>query len=241
MKKIVILFGVPGSGKGTQAKLLAKEYGYRHISTGDLFRVLENDPNAASEEKEALATMKAGGLVPSWLVYCLAFRAIENGIKENRGVILDGAIRSVEQAIEYDKFFVSKGWSKEILAIVLHLNDQEALLRLTKRKICNKCGDIIVWSKETSDNTVCKKCGGELVARADDAKEAAMNRLESQGNKVLGPILEHYEKNGRLASVDGSATIEKINKELNLVLKYYCLWRLLKRVKKLIKFFKAER
>lgn len=241
MKKIVILFGVPGSGKGTQAKLLAKRYGYRHISTGDLFRVLDNDPNAASEEKAALAAMKAGGLVPSWLVYRLAFRAIENGVRENRGVILDGAIRSVEQAIEYDKFFISKGWGKEILAVVLHLNDADALSRLTKRKICNKCGDIVVWSQKTGGDIICGKCGGELIIRADDSPEAAMNRLESQGNRMLGPILEHYEKNGRLASVDGSATIDEINKELNLILKYYCLWRLLRRVKKLIKSFRVGR
>lgn len=239
MKKIVILFGVPGSGKGTQAKLLAKKYNYQHISTGDLFRNLEKNQQATPEEKEAIRDMKSGGLVPSWLVYKLAFEAIERGIKENGGVVLDGAIRTLEQARAYDEFFEKKNWKDDSLAVVLRLNDEESLARLTKRKICSGCGDIITWDKKLENVLLCKKCGGELVVRTDDNPEAVIRRLESQGNKMLEPILDYYRQSHRLAGIDGGKTIKQISKELIFILEHHYLWLLLKHVRKLIKFFKG--
>ncbi|MDO8509805.1 MAG: nucleoside monophosphate kinase [bacterium] len=239
MKKIIILFGPPGSGKGTQAKLIAKKLGYKHISTGDLLRDLEKNPTAKSEELQALSDMKNGGLAASWLIYTLAFKAIERGLKENGGVILDGAVRSIEQAKEYDNFFVKHGWQKEVLAIELSLPDEDALSRLTKRKICDKCGDIVIWDRFLDKVSICKKCGGNLVTRVDDNPKAALSRIESQGNKVIAPILQYYKKQGVLAIADGSAPIKEVSKELLNILSNYYIWRLLNRVKKLISFFKA--
>lgn len=239
MKKIVIFFGVPGSGKGTQSKLLAKKFDYYHISTGDLFRRLENDENADVKDKEAAAVIKKGSMAPSWLLYKLAFKEIEKALKEKKGVFLDGAVRSIEQAEEFEKFFEKHNWQKDVLAMVLRLSDEEAFVRLTKRKICSQCGDIITWDKKLESVVKCKKCGGDLIVRTDDNPEAAKIRLELQGNKALEPILNYYKKSGRLAGVDGAKTIKKINKELSFILRHYCLWRLLKRVKKLIKFFRG--
>ncbi len=241
MKKIIILFGVPGSGKGTQAKLLAKRYNYQHISTGDLFRALENDPQAKPEEKEAIKVMKNGGLVQDWLVYQLAFKAIEEGVKNSGGVVLDGTIRTIQQAQAFDEFFEKKNWKDDSLAVVLRLNDEESLNRLTKRKICSKCGDIISWDKKLENVLLCKKCGGELIVRVDDNPEAVNKRLESQGNKVLEPILDYYRQSHRLVGIDGMGTIKQISNELNFILEYRYLWLLLKPVKKLIRFFKGGR
>lgn len=241
MKKIVLLFGVPGSGKGTQAKLLSEKYNYQHISTGDLLRDLENDPQAKPEELEAIQAMKRGGLVEDWLVYKLAFRAVEEGVKNKGGVVIDGAVRSMDQAKAFDDFLQKHNWIKDSFAIVLRLSDEEAITRLTKRKICSQCGEIITWDKKLDKRSRCKKCGGELVVRADDDPTAAQKRLETQGNKMLEPILRYYKKSHRLAGINGAQTIKKIGKDFSLILEHYYLWLLLKPVRKLIRFFKGEK
>ncbi|MFH0857157.1 MAG: nucleoside monophosphate kinase, partial [Candidatus Magasanikbacteria bacterium] len=133
--KVIILMGIPGSGKGTQAKLLAKEYGFVHISTGDLLRNLDADQNASIEEKKLLKNMKEGQLVADDLVYKLAFRAIKENIESGKVVILDGAIRSIGQAEEYQRFFLNENLADKIVVVDMKLSDETSYKRLTKRKV----------------------------------------------------------------------------------------------------------
>ena len=95
--------GVPGSGKGTQAKKIAQKYGYGHISTGDLLRALDADANGNPEDKQKLAEMKSGKLVSDDLIYKLAFQEMDKYLDAGQGVVLDGAIRNVEQAKKYQE------------------------------------------------------------------------------------------------------------------------------------------
>ncbi len=218
MKKIIILLGVPGSGKGTQAKRLAEKYGYGHISTGDLLRALANDSQADKKDKQALEDMKSGKLVPDWLIYKLSFQAIEKQLSQGQGVVLDGAIRNLSQAEEYQKFFVEKKLGNEVLAIEVVLEDEESFNRLTKRRVCAKCGEIIPWLPTTKDLQVCPKCGGELVIRKDDDEIVIRKRIVEQGNVALRPIAEYYEKIGVLERVDGMRDIDEVEKEIERVL-----------------------
>lgn len=218
MKKIIILLGVPGSGKGTQAKRLAEKYGYKHISTGDLLRALSKDKNVDAKEKQGLEDMKTGKLVPDWLVYKLTFRAIEKQLSEGRGVVLDGAIRSLDQAKEYQKFFEEKKLEKEALAIEVVLSDEESFNRLTKRRVCAKCGELIPWLPTTKNLKVCPKCGGELITRQDDDAKVIRNRIVEQGNGALKPIVEYYEGLGLLKRADGERDIGDVEEEINQIL-----------------------
>lgn len=211
MKKIIILFGPPGSGKGTQAKLLAAKTGYAHISTGDLLRDLKTKSNLSSDESEAMKIMQIGDLVPSELIYRLAFSAISESLKNTPGVILDGAVRSVEQAEMYQDFFVKNNWQNEVEAVSIELSDEDALARLSKRVVCSKCGEIFI----NTGITKCVKCGGEVVARADDDPEAVRTRLKLQGNTVLAPILEFYKKLNVLKTVDGRGTVVEVAESIN--------------------------
>jgi adenylate kinase len=217
MKKILIFIGPPGSGKGTQAKLLAQKYGYKHISTGDLFRSLAADQNASEKEKQALEEMKAGKLVPDWLVYSLAFREIKRNLESNIGVVLDGAIRNLEQAQEYQKFFEENSWEAEVQAVEVALSDEESFSRLTKRRICSQCGEIIPYLPTTRDLNSCPKCGGELIYRQDDSEEVIKKRIEEQGNKSLRPILDFYFQKGVLQSIDGMKSIDEVEAEIQTV------------------------
>ncbi|MFA6485949.1 MAG: nucleoside monophosphate kinase [Candidatus Magasanikbacteria bacterium] len=218
MKKIIIFLGPPGSGKGTQAKKIAKKFDFGHISTGDLLRHLANDPHADPTDKQKLIEMKSGKLVSDDLIYKLAFREIEKYLSAGKGVVLDGAIRSVAQAKKYQEFFISKNLTDEV-AVEIALSDEEAFNRLTKRRVCAGCGEIIPYLPSTRSLTSCPKCGGELKVRKDDEPAVIKQRIVDQGNAALAPILKYYENLGMLKKVDGAAPIDEVEEKITHALK----------------------
>ena len=210
--------GVPGSGKGTQARKMAQKYNYGHISTGDLLRALDTDQNANPEDKQMLAEMKAGKLVADSLIYKLAFAEIKKYLNNNQGVILDGAIRNLEQAQEYQKFFTEQGWSGEVQVVEIKISDETTWNRLTKRKVCPSCGFILPYSPQNESITVCPECSGELIIRKDDDPEIIKKRITEQGNVVIQPILEYYQNLGLLVTINGEANIDQVDEEIDKIL-----------------------
>lgn len=195
MKRIIILLGIPGSGKGTQAKKIAQTYNYAHISTGDLLRALDKDEDAPEEDKIELAKMKSGGFVADELIFRLAFREIQTQLEKGNGVVLDGAIRNVPQAERYQAFFEELGVEHEVLVVALMMSDEVSFARLESR---------------LKDGT------GS--GRADDTREALTERLKLQGNIPLAPIIEFYKERGVLTSVDATKSIEEVNTEVEHIL-----------------------
>lgn len=218
VKKIIILLGVPGSGKGTQARLLARDLGMVQISTGDLLRALENNPKAEAADLQKLSEMKAGRLVADDLIYKLAFAEISKNIEAGKTVVLDGAIRSVTQAKAYDEFFAQKGWDNEVVALELIMSDELSLARLTKRRVCKVCGHIMPYSPENELLTACPDCAGELVVRADDNEATIIKRIAEQGNAKLRPVADYYAETGHLIQVDGSRDIAIVDMEVRGIL-----------------------
>ncbi|MEK7213321.1 MAG: nucleoside monophosphate kinase [Patescibacteria group bacterium] len=218
MPKILIFIGPPGSGKGTQAKKFAGKLNYGHISTGDLLRALASDNDIAPDEKAAIEEMKEGKLVPDWLIYRLVFREIEKYLAKGQGVVLDGAIRNLEQAKEYQKFFEDKNLGQEVLAVEISLTDDESFNRLTKRRMCESCGEIIPWLASTKNLTVCPKCNGRLITRPDDEEKVIKERIIEQGNTALKPILDYYLALKILKRVDGMKDIDGVEKEIERAL-----------------------
>lgn len=193
MKKIIILLGVPGSGKGTQAKRLAEKYQYAHISIGDLLRALEADSNSDPADKAKLAEMKTGKLVTGELVYKVGFGAIEKSLADGAGVVLDGAVRTLDQATAYQKFFTDHGWQEEVLAIEVAIPDEAIMRRLESRIAAG-------------------------AVRADDTPQVMNKRIKEQGNAVLRPIADHYASLGLLKKVDGTKSIEQVEEEIKKIL-----------------------
>ena len=218
MKKIIILLGVPGSGKGTQAKRLSSRLGMSHISTGDLLRALDQDKNAPIEDKQKLEAMKRGELVSDELIYKLAFQEILKNTNQGKDVILDGAIRSVDQAKYYDEFFI-KNNLQDVKSIEIEITDEESLNRLTKRKVCSSCDDIIPFTPQTANQDDCNKCDGTLVTRQDDSVEIVKNRIKQQGNSMLLPIATYYENSNRLVKINGMSDIETIYKNIESIVR----------------------
>ena len=217
MKKVIIFIGPPGSGKGTQAKRLAEKHGYAHISTGDLLRALQNEPELEPDEAEALEDMKRGKLVPDWLIYRLAFKAAETNLNAGKGVVFDGAIRSAAQAAVFQEYFNGKGLGDQVVAVEIALSDEETYSRLTKRRVCKQCGEIVSIVDQHYDN--CPRCGGELMARADDAEVAIQKRIQTQGNAALLPIREYYQKLGILKIIDGGQSVEDVEQQIEEAIK----------------------
>jgi adenylate kinase len=210
--------GVPGSGKGTQARKLVERHNLAHISTGDLLRALDKDVNANPEDKQKLADMKAGKLVADDLIYKLAFSAMDKNLDSGRGVLLDGAIRNLEQAKKYQEYFNNKGLGSEILVIEISLSDETSFNRLTRRKICPSCGFILPYSLENESKFDCPECSGKLIVRDDDNPESARRRIVEQGNSALKPILDYYRDLGILKTVDGEVNIDKVDEEIEKII-----------------------
>lgn len=217
MRKIIIMVGPPGSGKGTQAKKIAAKYGYMHLSTGDMLRSLALQPDLSADEQEAVDNIKKGNLVSDELIYRLIFDRIEKQILSGGGVVLDGVPRNLEQAKRVQQFFEEKGLASEVVVLEVALSDEEAFKRLATRRICSQCGEIIPASMASV--SVCPKCGGELKVRADDSEEVVKQRIEKQGNKAMAPIVGFYKELGVLVAIDGSKSIEEVEEEIGIILK----------------------
>jgi len=209
--------GPPGSGKGTQAALLAKKFGFTHLSTGQLIREMSASGRGTTVEAAEIAKFKIGGIVGDWLIYNLVFREIKKNLVQGSGVVLDGAIRTINQAREFIKFFKEKDYWKNVKVIWIKLSDEDSLRRLHFRRVCSKCGENIPYTKETKNLEFCPKCGGRLIKRADDINEDIFKRrLEEQGEKIVASLVEEFKKEENtpgaiVKEVDGSGEIEKVN------------------------------
>lgn len=210
--------GIPGSGKGTQAHRLVDRYQYGHISTGDLLRALEQDPDADPADKEALVAMKSGKLVSDDLIYKLAFAEIKKYLDQGTGVVLDGAIRNLPQAKKYGEYFKENELEKEVIVIELKMADETSLHRLTNRKVCEECGRIIPYSPENQTKEHCEECNGKLIVRADDHPDIVGKRLKEQGNLAIKSILDYYKGLAVHVEVDGEQQIQDVDRAVRNVL-----------------------
>ncbi len=219
MKKLLVFIGPPGSGKGTQAKKVAAKYGYRHISTGDLLRAMANRPDLTGEEKIIIDdSIQRGKLAPDWFILKLIFSAVEENLS-GQGIVFDGAIRTVEQAEEMQKYLEKNGLGQKFLALAIMISDEEAFARLTKRRVCQDCQEIIPWVGEAKNYVKCPKCGGTLKTRHDDNEEVIKDRIIKQGSRALQPILDYYRDLKELKIVDGMGTIEEVEMGVDQAIK----------------------
>jgi len=201
----IVLFGPPGSGKGTQASLLKEKFGAAHISTGDTLR--EAVANKTETGLKAKGYMDKGELVPDAVVIAIAKEKLAS--VGEKGFILDGFPRTIAQAEALDAALVELG--KPLDAVVnLKVDDEELVRRLSGRRVCPGCGEPYhTDSKPSSVEGKCDKCGGDLMHRADDQPEAIRNRLQVYNNQTA-PVLGYYENKGVLKNVEAVGGIEEI-------------------------------
>ena len=215
MKNIVFL-AVQGAGKGTFAKKLVEKYGYAHISTGDILR----ERSAVGDElgNKIKDMIDNGIFVPDDII----FEAVEYKITQpecEKGYILDGFPRNLEQAKGYDKILEKVG---KDLGVVINLTIPNELLkqRIIGRRMCKDCGAIYnIYNADFAPKVegICDKCGGELYQRADDNEESMNTRVKTYF-EVTEPIIDYYKEKGVLKTVDSSKEVEDVFKEIENIL-----------------------
>lgn len=200
---IWLLFGAPGSGKGTQSTLMAEKFGFKHLSTGDMFRKhLKEDTELG---KKARSYMDRGELVPDALV----IEMVDDALEGVENAILDGFPRTLDQGVALSSLLTRKELS---LGGVIHLDvPQEKLMaRLTGRRVCKACGVVYhIEGKPASKEGVCDSCGGEVIQRKDDSEEVISNRL-SVYNAQTKPLMDYYENLGSLKTVEGMGSVNEV-------------------------------
>lgn len=206
----IILMGLPGAGKGTQAEKIVEAYGIPHISTGDMFRLAIKEGTELG--KQAKQYLDEGALVPD---------EVTNGIVEERlskedcndGFLLDGFPRTIPQAEALQE--ITAKLNKK-LDYVIHVDVpvEKLLERLTGRRICPTCGTTyhIIYNPP-QEAGICDKDGTELIQRDDDTEETVQKRLEVNVEQTK-PLLEFYKKEGILVTVNGDQEIGDVFKEI---------------------------
>lgn len=206
----IILFGPPGVGKGTQAKLLSSRLNVPHISTGDMLR------EAASSGSEiglkAKSVMDAGQLVSDDIMIGIV-QEVLSGERTQRGFILDGFPRTVPQAEALNCVLTNLGLRIDAV-INMEIDSEEVVRRLGSRVTCRGCGRIFnLLIDSLADSLTCPACGGELYQREDDAPGTVRKRLAVY-EESTAPVKEFYAGRGLLRTVDASGSIDEIMKEI---------------------------
>jgi adenylate kinase len=196
MSKIIVLMGAPGAGKGTQARLLQQRLGLPQISTGDMFRVLAETQSPLAEEVRVI--QQAGKLIPDELV----IRVVEDRTAKDdclRGYILDGFPRTAAQAEMLEALAARQ--LKKLSAILIDVPLELLEKRMTGRRSCDRHPE------------------AALIQRADDRQEKVRVRLETY-QRETAPLLDYYQRTGRLHRVDGTRSPEEIYGEIEKILSH---------------------
>lgn len=206
----IVLLGAPGSGKGTQAKLLVEKYKIPHVSTGDLLRAAI----AAGTElgRKIKATMDAGQLVSDEIVLSvIQERLVKPDAKA--GFVLDGYPRNIPQAQALDATLARLGRPLQ-LALLVDVDPGILTKRLTGRRVCEKCGAIFnVYLAPSKTANKCDQCGTTLTHRSDDNENTVRNRLQVYAEQTA-PLASYYRAQGKMRTVRGVGGVGEIFKNI---------------------------
>ena len=206
----LILLGAPGSGKGTQADTIVKEFHGQHVASGDLFR--QEAAKGTELGKMAKSYMDKGLLVPDEITIKMILKRL-SAPDCRQGFLLDGFPRTIEQAVALDKALAESGQDMD-WAIYIKVSTEELLKRLSGRWICRNCQ--APYHMVTAPPTKaghCDKCGGELYQRDDDKVETAKKRLEVYFRQTA-PLIEYYAKAKKLLEINGDQNISAVGREM---------------------------
>ncbi len=206
----IVLMGCPGAGKGTQSAKLQDRFQLKHISTGDVLRA--EIASGSELGKQIAALINEGNLVPDELISAL----LEKIVKATpQGIIFDGFPRTVTQASALDDMMGRLNRTVSHV-VMIDLPESEVVKRITSRRQCKKCGEIL-HVDTAAGLAKCPVCGGELYTRPDDTPERAKHRLDVYHHDTL-PVKQYYQQQGKYTQVNGNQSPELVFKELVAVL-----------------------
>jgi len=214
----VVLLGMPGAGKGTQAERLAQALGVPHVASGDLFR--EHLDKGTELGRRARGYIERGDLVPDDVTIGMVAERLARPDCAD-GVVLDGFPRTVAQAQALEGVLARLGVALDSVLLV-HVSEEVALARLAGRWTCRACGTVYHTLFDPPQQAgVCDACGGELYQRPDETPEAHRHRL-CVYQEQTAPLVEYYRRAGLLVDVDGEQSIEDVAADLRAAVEAAC-------------------
>lgn len=210
---VIIILGPPGSGKGTQAKLLQEKFCLKYIGSGDLLRARKKRRDFTGKKLKKI--LDIGEIAPTFLISDIWTDKLEEfkKVSKLKGIIFDGSPRRVLEAIYLDEALDWYEWNRNKKVIYIKISPKESIWRLTKRRMCEQCGRLIPYVGQFRKLKKCDKCAGELVARADDTIKGVKERLGWFRTEVL-PTVNYYRKHGQLIEINGEQSIEDVLKDI---------------------------
>lgn len=206
---VLILLGKSGAGKGTQLNLLKERLGLEFIGTGDLLRSRKKIDDFTG--RKIAEVIDGGGIIVAPIPFKLwmdSFEKIKNKGDFN-GLIIDGSPRKIKEAWLLEEALEWYEWDKRVKVVLIDISEEEAIARITRRKTCPKCNNIIMFSKEDPDIENCPKCGSVLVKRPDDTLEGTKKRL-AWFEEEVGQTIKYYEDNNKLIRINGEQSVEDV-------------------------------
>src|SRR6056297_2544786 len=211
----IIVLGPQGSGKGNQAKLLVNNFNFIHLEIGRILRKISKKDTVLG--KEVASIINKGELVPVSMVAEIIEEELK-AVSDDQDIVFDGTPRRLDE-IDYLEKKLNKHEREITHVFFISITEEESIKRLQKRKVCLKCGTPFILGKTIEkDEVICPRCGGEVVTRQDENVEAIKKRLALY-HKETSPVVNYYDKKGKLIKIDGSQSIDEVFKEIVSYLK----------------------
>ncbi|MDF1497820.1 MAG: nucleoside monophosphate kinase [Patescibacteria group bacterium] len=208
----IIIMGPQGSGKGTQARLLAEKFDLQIFETGTILRALAKEDSEIGRKLDYIMHVK-GDIVPWDFMKEKILRQKIDQLDKDRGIIFDGTPRILDEAEFWNAKLPSVGRKIDYI-FCIDIPKEESVKRISSRKLCKENSHPLIVGKDLSEEeTKCPICGSEVYRREDDTPEKVLNRLQ-WNEKNMKPVIEYYDKKGMIIRIDGKKTIKEIQNEI---------------------------
>jgi len=201
----IILFGMQGSGKGTQGEKLAEKYSLKVFEMGGELRQMIQSGSPLGLKIKGI--VEAGNLVDDNTIMEVVGSFLAS-VEPDQSILFDGIPRTLKQSEKLLNLLTT--YDRDAFAVLIKISEDEAIKRLTQRRVCEKCKGIYPPSYKSDE---CQHCGGKLVVRHDDNLESIKKRLENYQKETV-PVIKNFYERDHLIEVDGEQAIEKVTKEM---------------------------
>ena len=208
----IIIMGPQGSGKGTQARMLAEKFDLQIFETGSVLRKIASQDTEIGRRINEIMHVK-GNIIPWDIMKEKILGQKLDELDENRGIIFDGTPRIIEEAEFWEKKL--KEVNRKIdYVFYINIPKERSVKRLSVRKLCRKNNHPLIVGKDIKEeDTECPICGSEVYRPEDDTPEKILKRLQ-WSKELLSPVIEYYKNKGLFIEINGDNTIEEVNQEV---------------------------